>query len=120
MKANIRAFRVFRGPLSASLAFSGLVIATVVAAASATAGAQGSIPYSALAKRIVTSLAVERGERVLLRYDPATLGALEPEVKKQLEAKGAKVESLQYGPAPDLADRLARTDIYIWLPAGDK
>ena len=29
------------------------------------------------------------------------------------------VASLAYGPAPDLAERLARTDIYIWLPAGE-
>lgn len=110
MTPHIRVLRVLRG----------VVIAILVAAAAVTTGAQPSIPYPALAKRIVTSLAVERGERVLLRYDPSTLGALEPEVKKQLEAKGATVESLQYGPAPDLAERLARTDIYIWLPAGDK
>lgn len=95
-------------------------IAILLAVAAVTARAQQPIPYPALARRIVTALAVERGERVLLRYDPSTLGPLEPEVKAQLEAKGAKVDSLQYGPAPDLADRLARTDIYIWLPAGDR
>jgi hypothetical protein len=97
-----------------------VLIAALVAAGAVTTAAQTPIPYPALAKRIVTALAVERGERVLLRYDPATLGALEPELTKQLQAKGAKVESLQYGPAPDLAARLARTDIYIWLPAGDR
>jgi hypothetical protein len=94
--------------------------AILLAAATVAASAQQPIPYPALARRIVTALAVERGERVLLRYDPSTLGGLEPEVKAQLEAKGAKVESLQYGSAPDLAERLARTDIYIWLPAGDR
>jgi hypothetical protein len=36
-----------------------------------------------------------------------------------LEATGAVVASLAYGPAPDFAERLARTDIYIWLPAGE-
>jgi hypothetical protein len=81
--------------------------------------ARAEIPYSALATRIVKALQVEAGERVLLRYDPKTLGALEPEVRKQLEAKGAKVESITYAPAADLAERLARTDIFIWLPAGD-
>ena len=40
-------------------------------------------------------------------------------MRRQLTAAGAKVESLTYGPAADLAERLARTDIYIWLPAGD-
>ena len=77
------------------------------------------IPYPELAKRIVTALAVQKGERVLLRYDAQTLGPLLPEVTRQLEAAGANVASLAYGPAPDLAERLARTDIYIWLPAGE-
>lgn len=95
-------------------------VALLLAVTAVTASAQPSIPYPALARRIVTSLAVERGERVLLRYDPATLAPLEAEVKAQLEAKGAKVESLQYGPSADFAARLARTDIYIWLPAGDR
>ena len=96
-----------------------IVIAILIAATAATARAQSSIPYPDLARRIVTALAVERGERVLLRYDPATLAPLAPELTKQLEAKGAKVDRLSYGPAPDLANRLAQTDIYVWLPAGD-
>ncbi len=54
---------------------------------------------------------------MLLRYNPDALAPLEPELRRQLEAKGAKVETLNYGPAPDLAERLARTDIYVWLPA---
>lgn len=96
-----------------------LAVAILLAAAAVTASAQATIPYPALARRIVTALAVERGERVLLRYDPATLAPLTPELTKQLEAKGATVEILPYGPAPDLAARLAKTDIYVWLPAGD-
>jgi hypothetical protein len=56
---------------------------------------------------------------VLLRYDPATLGPLEAPLRAKLTAKGAVVETLHYGPAPDLAARLAKTDIYIWLPAGE-
>lgn len=97
-----------------------IALAILLTAAADTVGAQPSIPYPALARRIVTALAVEPGERVLLRYDSATLGPLEPEVKTQLEAKGAKVESLPYGAAPDFAATLARTDIYIVLPAGDR
>lgn len=85
----------------------------------ATSARAEAIPYPSLAARIVTSLKVERGERVLLRYDPNDLGPLEAELRRQLEAAGASVESLAYGPAPDLAERLARTDIYVWLPAGD-
>ena len=93
--------------------------AFAVAFVVSTSAAHADIPYPALATRIVKALKVEPGERVLLRYDPATLGALEPEVRKQLEAKGAKVESITYAPAADLAERLARTDIFIWLPAGN-
>ena len=95
------------------------VTAAVSLSLSTTSVAAGEIVYSSLAKRIVTALQVEPGERVLLRYDQNTLGPLEAEVKKQLEAKGAKVESITYAAAPDLAERLARTDIFIWLPAGE-
>jgi hypothetical protein len=77
------------------------------------------IPYEKIAQRIVAALQVSPGERVLLRYDPQTLGPLEPVVRAQLEARRAVVETLPYGPAPDLAARLDRTDIYIWLPAGE-
>lgn len=79
-----------------------------------------AIPYGRLSQHIVSSLKVQRGERVLLRYDPDTLGPLEIVLRKLLEAKGAKVETLNYGPAADLQERLDRTDIYIWLPAGPK
>jgi hypothetical protein len=94
------------------------LLASVVAVASARQS--DGIPYDALAARIVTALHVQKGERVLLRYDPRTLGPLEPVVRKGLEAKGAVVETLNYGPAPDLQARLDRTDIYIWLPAGSE
>lgn len=76
------------------------------------------LPYPNIARRIASALKVWSGERVLLRYDPKTLPALLPEVRKALEADGAKVDTLAYGPAPDLDARLASTDVYIWLPAG--
>jgi hypothetical protein len=81
--------------------------------------ADAAIPYDRLAQRIVASLKVVKGERVLLRYDPKTLGPLEAPLRTRLVAQGASVETLNYGPASDLAERLARTDIYIWLPAGE-
>jgi hypothetical protein len=92
-------------------------VAPAPAETASTAAPSFEIPYPSLAARIVTSLQPSQGERVLLRYNPDALGPLEPEVRRQLEAKGAVVESLQYGEAPDLAERLARTDIYVWLPA---
>jgi leucyl aminopeptidase (aminopeptidase T) len=97
-----------------------LLLASVllVGTSSITATAQ-DLPWDKLASRIVSALKVQKGERVLLRYDPQNYGALEPVVRRQLEAAGAKVESLTFAPASDLAARLARTDVYIWLPAGE-
>ena len=96
-----------------------LLLAGALTLGALPARAADDIPYPALAARIVSALKVTSGERVLLRYDPQTLGALEPVVRRQLEAAGARVESLTYAPAADLAERLARTDVYIWLPAGE-
>ena len=79
-------------------------------------GAQ-SLPYESMAARIVTALQVDRGERVLLRVDPNTMAQLAPLVRKALESRGAVVETLPYGPAPDFEARLAKTDVYVWLPA---
>ena len=76
-----------------------------------------SLPYEAMAARIVAALQTTPGERILLRLDPGTMAALAPLVRKQLEARGAVVETLPYGPAPDFEARLARTDVYVWLPA---
>ena len=45
------------------------------------------------------------------------MAQLEPLVRKALEARGAVVETLPYGPVPDFEARLAKTDIYVWLPA---
>ncbi len=69
-----------------------------------------------MAGRIVAALQVSRGERVLLRVDPATMAPLAPAVRSLLEARGAVVDALPYGPARDFDARLARTDIYVWLP----
>jgi len=96
-----------------------VVLALGLVPITTSARADDPIPYDRLADRIVSALKVEKGERVLLRYDPSTLGPLEAPLRTRLLAKGATVETLNYGPAPDLADRLAKTDIYIWLPAGD-
>jgi hypothetical protein len=95
-------------------------VATVALAATASAQSQpGPIPYDRLADRIVSALQVARGERVLLRYDPTTLGPLEPIVRAKLTAKGAVVTTLNYGPAPDFQKTIDETDIYIWLPVAD-
>lgn len=76
--------------------------------------------YARMARRIVEALRPSAGERVILRFDPETMAALEPVVRKLLEEAGAVVETLPYRPAPDLAERLNRADIYVWLPAGPR
>jgi hypothetical protein len=76
-----------------------------------------SLPYETMAARIVDALQVTPGERVLLRVDPNNLAALAPLVRKALQARGAVVDVLPYGPVPDFESRLARTDVYVWLPA---
>lgn len=74
--------------------------------------------YEAMARRIVTALKPARGERVILRFDPETLPALEPKVRRLLEQAGAVVETLNYGDVPDFEKRLESADVYVWLPAG--
>lgn len=76
-----------------------------------------SLPYESMAARIVAALQVTPGERVLLRVDPNNLAALAPLVRARLQERGAVVETLPYGPASDFEARLARTDVYVWLPA---
>ena len=98
---------------------TGRVLAILLVAAGAAApSAQTEFPWQAMARRIADALQVESGERVMLRFDPATMRALEPEVAKQLRDAGATVESHPFGALDDFARRLERTDVYVWLPAG--
>src|SRR5688500_3979669 len=93
-----------------------IYVAGIVALVALPLAAQ-SLPYESMAERIVTALQVTRGERVLLRVDPNNLAALAPLVRAALQERGAVVDILPYGPAPDFEARLARTDVYVWLPA---
>jgi hypothetical protein len=94
----------------------GSLLAVLVVLAAWRPAAQ-SLPYEAMAARIVAALQTTRGERILLRVDPNTMAALAPIVRKQLEARGAVVDVLPYGPVPDFEARLSKTDVYVWLPA---
>jgi aminopeptidase len=102
---------------AAPISVAVLTLAAALAVHGDTAAAD-PLPYDRLAARIVDALHVTKGERVLLRYDPSTLGPLEPSLRKRLQQRGLQVDTLNYGPAPDLQARLDRTDIYVWLPAG--
>ena len=95
-----------------------LALLIVLAGATGRAPAQTSFPWPDMARRIVTALQIERGERVLLRFDPDTMRELEPELAKQLRAAGAVVTAHAFGPMDGFAQRLEETDVYVWLPAG--
>jgi len=91
-------------------------VAALAAAGAMTMTAQTQ-PYDVMAERIAASGQVSKGERVLLRVHNETMPDLAPIVQKRLERDGAVVEILPYGPAPDLEQRLQKTDVYVWLPA---
>jgi hypothetical protein len=95
------------------LAMTAILVGAVVGAP-----AQTTFPWSDMARRIVAALQVERGERVMLRFDPQTMGELQPQVAKQLRAAGAEVESHAFGQLDNFPQRLTKIDIYVWLPAG--
>ena len=95
-----------------------LAVTTILAGATIWAPAQTTFPWPDMARRIVSALAIERGERVMLRFDPLTMRELEPELAEQLRAAGAEVESHAFGPIDDFPRRLTATDVYVWLPAG--
>ena len=77
-----------------------------------------SLPWPTMAARIVRAIEVERGERVMLRFDPQTMRELEPEVARLLRAAGAVVESHPFGPLERFGEKLDHVDVYVWLPAG--
>src|SRR5687767_12654458 len=103
-------------PLPAACRAPGPSLAVGTASALPASQPAHALPYDSMASRIVDALQVSAGERVLLRVDPATMPRLALVVRSLLEARGASVDALPYGPAPDLDARLARTDIYVWLP----
>jgi len=105
---------MIRRTVTSILAVVALVATAVLAAAGPSEPVQ--IPYAHLADRIVAALQVAKGERVTLRYDPKTLAPLEPVLREKLTAKGAVVQTVNYGPVADFQAVLDRTDIYIWLP----
>src|ERR1700684_3481925 len=78
--------------------------------------------YDHMADRIVKALALSKGERVILRYDPGFLRELSAPLKKSISAAGAVVAAeLEYLEPPNtdrgrLAEALASADVYLWLP----
>src|SRR5688500_9276952 len=75
-----------------------------------------SLPYDAMASRIITSLQPQAGEHVIVRYDPAVLADLAGRLQEKLAQAGAIVDLVDYGPIPDFESTLQRADAYLWLP----
>lgn len=76
-----------------------------------------NLPLGRMAEHIVRALQPVPGERAILRYDPTVMPGLLTEVERELQSAEVVVQSLPYGPAEGFDARLAKADIYVWLPA---
>ncbi len=78
--------------------------------------------YDHMANRIVKSLALEKGERVIVRYDPGFFHEITAPLKARIAAAGAVVSAeMEYlkPPATDggrLENALKSADVYLWMP----
>lgn len=77
---------------------------------------QDTLPLDRMAEHIVHALEPVPDERIVLRLDPSTLPALEPVVHAALTRSGARVETWKGAAVDDFEQRLAATDVYVWLP----
>jgi hypothetical protein len=82
--------------------------------------------YDRMAARIVDSLALEKGERVIVRYDPGYFHEITGPLKKRIASRGAIVSAeIEYLKPPATGNgRLARAlksaDVYLWMPLRDE
>jgi hypothetical protein len=88
--------------------------------------AQAGLNYDRMADRIVKALALQPGERVIIRYDPGYFHELTAPVAARIKAAGAVVSlEMEYlkPPASDhgrLAAALGSADVYLWMPLRDE
>jgi len=76
------------------------------------------LPYGDMAIQIMAALDAG-GDRVILRYDPATYPRLAASVAQAAKLDGAEIEFMPYGEVPQFEERLALANVYVWLPAGE-
>ncbi len=81
-------------------------------------GQAARLPYDQMAARIVAALQPAKGERAIVRSDPALMPELASQLARVLRERGVTADVLPYGPIDDFDARLARASIYVWLPAG--
>lgn len=103
--------------MAASAGGANLLAAAGTRSGNARQGAS-ELPFDRMAAHIVRALRPSKSERAILRYDPQLMPQLVAETKRQLEAAGVVVEPMAYSDAEEFAMKLAKTDIYVWLPAG--
>ena len=75
-----------------------------------------TLPLERMAEHIVHALEPVPDERIVLRFDPSTVPAFEPVVRAALTRSGARVETWTGAAIDDFEQRLAKTDVYVWLP----
>ena len=81
--------------------------------------------YDHMADRIVKSLALEKGERVIIRYDPGYFHEITAPLKTRISAAGATVSAeFEYLKPPStdggrLEKALKSSDVYLWMPLRD-
>ena len=96
------------------------MLAGCVAGTNVGEGNKDSLPYDSMAERIANALKLEKGERVMLRFDPGLMPELREKTQAALETMGAVVTPLAYGPVEEFEKQLFESDIYIWLPVNDQ
>jgi leucyl aminopeptidase (aminopeptidase T) len=108
---------------------------------SVAAGTEEGMNYEQMAERILNSLHLQPGERVLIRYDPTYFAELVAPLRKGIRSVAAidlaameyvgGVDRLQGIPADQMIRKMQReshlnafaglldvVDVYLWLPAG--
>ncbi len=94
-----------------------LLVAALAAAQDFTAA-----EYARMATRITAALKLQKGERVLVPRDPGYFDPLIPLLEDRIRAAGATPRVTDWSPAQGarpgapLADLLAETDVFLWLP----
>jgi hypothetical protein len=79
-----------------------------------TARAAQKAAYERIATRIRFALSPPPRERVILRFDPATMPGLERVVQRDLQ--DARILAFPYGPVENFETVLGEATAYIWLP----
>lgn len=96
-----------------------LALSALTSAAFAQTSSSAPIDYGRAATRIVASLKLQRGERVLMRTDPTYFTGLVGPLQQQLRSAGASVLDPLSTEKILTADIVARTDVFIELPISD-